>query len=296
MKLRLGTRASNLALIQAHSVKKLLEKDPHIEVEIVEISTKGDRILDRPIDQLNDKGVFVREIEKELLNKRIDLAVHSMKDMPSDIVEGLIFVNPPRGANPEDVFVGDKTLKTIEDLAGKKIGTGSNRRKSQLNHFLDQLDIVGIRGNIETRMKKIEKENLDGIFLARAGLERAGYQDKITFVADPKKFIPSPCQGILAIQIRQEDVLLKEKLESFSDEFTTLRMKTERAYQKALGATCESPIGIFTELVGENLNLYGCYAQDPSDPLIYKKIQGKKEDSVQLAQELADLLKEAANA
>ena len=296
MKIKLGSRASNLALIQAHSIKDLLEKDTSIEVEIIEISTKGDRILDRPIDQLNEKGVFVREIEKELLNGKIDIAVHSMKDMPSDIVEGLIFVDPPKAAPPEDVFVGKSDINSLYDLEGKKVGTGSNRRRSQLSKHLNQIDLQGIRGNIETRLKKIQTENLDGIFLARAGLVRAGYEDKINFIADPTKIIPSPCQGILAIQVRQEDYALIEKLRAFADPFSTLRMKTERAFQKALAATCESPIGIYTNLKDDQVHLYACYAENPEDELIYKEIQGPVEDSLQLAIRLAEKLKERDHA
>lgn len=295
MKIKIGSRASNLALIQANSIKNMLEEDPTLDVEIIEISTKGDRVLDRPIDQLNEKGVFVREIERELLAGHIDIAVHSMKDMPSEIVEGLLFVKPPKAAPPEDVFVGQSNIKSLEDLEGKRIGTGSNRRRAQLKKFVNNLELEGIRGNIETRMSKIESEGLDGIFLARAGLVRAGYEDRINFVADPTKIIPSPCQGILAIQVRESDRDIIEKLEAFSDPFSDLRMRVERTYQRALGATCESPIGIYTSLKNQELTLYGSYAENPQDPLIYRSITGSIEEAEKLATGLAKSLKEAQN-
>lgn len=295
MKIKIGSRASNLALIQANSIKTLLETDPGIQVEIVKISTKGDRVLDRPIDQLNDKGVFVREIERELLEGKIDIAVHSMKDMPSETVDGLIFVKPPKAAPVEDVFVGKPEIQSLEDLRGKRIGTGSNRRRAQLNKYVNDLTIEGLRGNIETRMNKIDSENLDGIFLARAGLVRAGYENRISFIADPTKIIPSPCQGILAIQVREGDQDLIERLEAFSDPFTDLRMRTERAYQKALSATCESPIGIYTEIHGNEIQLYGCFGNTPSSPLVYDSLRGPLEEGEKLAIELANKLKEAQN-
>lgn len=295
MKIKIGSRASNLALIQSRSVQALLEEEPDLEVEIIELSTKGDRVLDRPIEALNDKGVFVREIEKALLEGKIDLAVHSMKDMPSELVPGLVFADPPRAASPEDVFVGREGLHSLKDLEGKRIGTGSARRKSQLNAFLQNVELVGIRGNIETRMRKIEEEHLDGIFLARAGLERAGYEDRISFIADPHRMIPSPCQGILALQVRSEDTALIGRLNRFSDPASTLRMQIERAFQKALDATCKSPVGIYTETDGAQVSLHGCFARTAKEPLLYETITGPIQDGPQLAIQLAALLKEKSD-
>lgn len=296
MKLKLGTRSSNLALIQAKYIKELIENHrPDIEVEIVKMSTIGDRIQHKPIDQINEKGVFVREIEKALILKEIDLAVHSMKDMPSVIDDRLIFVNPPKSELPEDVFVGDPSIVSLEDLKGKTVGTGSNRRRAQLNHWVESLETKPIRGNIETRMKKIETENLDGTILARSGLIRGGYEDRIGFILDPRKIIPSPSQGILAIEIRKEDQKLFDLFDEIKDPWATLRMEVERTYQATLSATCESPIGIYTELEDDTLTLYGAYAENPGDPLHYEQVQGPVENAKQLATTLAENLKEKAN-
>lgn len=296
MKLKLGTRSSNLALIQASFVKDLIENHrPDIEVEIVKMSTIGDRIQDKPIDQINEKGVFVREIEKALILKEIDLAVHSMKDMPSVIDDRLIFVNPPKSEPPEDVFVGSPFIKSLDDLEGKIIGTGSNRRKAQLSHWVEGIQTKPIRGNIETRMKKVEAENLDGTILAHSGLIRGGYEDRIGFILDPRKIIPSPCQGILAIEIRKEDRDLYDLFDEIKDPWASLRMDIERSYQATLSATCESPIGIYTECHGDQVTLYGAYAENPGDELKYDKVQGSVESGKELARTLANQLKEKAN-
>lgn len=293
MKLKLGTRSSNLALIQARFVKELIENHrPDIEVEIVKMSTIGDRIQHMPIDQINEKGVFVREIEKALILKEIDLAVHSMKDMPSVIDDRLVFVNPPKSEPPEDVFVGNADIKSIDDLEGKTIGTGSNRRKAQLTHWIENIQTKPIRGNIETRMKKVETENLDGTILAHSGLIRGDYEDRIGFILDPRKIIPSPSQGILAIEIRKEDTELFELFNEIKDPWATLRMEVERSYQATLSATCESPIGIYTELEGDQLILHGAYAENPGDELKYDKVQGPVENAKELAVKLATNLKE----
>lgn len=292
MKIRLGTRASNLALIQANDVKKMLEQNKDIKVEIVKISTKGDRIQNVPIDKIEGRGVFVKEIEKQLLEKNIDLAVHSMKDMPSLIVEGLYITKPPKAQSPEDVFIGNSSIKSLSDLKGKTIGTSSNRRKSQIKKYVGDVKIESIRGNIETRIKKISTQNLDGIFLAKAGIIRGGYQDKIGFICEPTIMIPSPCQGILALQVREDDKNLIEEIEKHHDQDSAIRMNIERTYQKSLSATCSSPIGIYTKISGNSVTLYGCYSPSPEKDLKYEKISGDIKNCTALAQKLANKLKE----
>lgn len=295
MKINIGTRKSNLAQIQTYSVKNLLEKaDPNLEISIIPISTKGDQIQDRPIEQINEKGVFVKEIERALLNEEIDIAVHSMKDMPSQIDERLTFVNPPVAQPPEDVFVGNSNLTKFEDLNGKIIGTGSNRRIAQLNYHLSNITIKPIRGNIETRMKKIKTENLDGTILARAGLIRGGYEDKIGFIFDPRILIPSPCQGILAIEVRKKDIQLIDFLNNLANPWASFRMEIERTFQSELQATCESPIGIYTKYNKKNkiVKLYGSYAENKNSKLVYYKTEGSFENRKELAKKLAKGLKE----
>ena len=288
--IKIGSRASKLALIQANIVKDILEKEGY-DAQIVEISTKGDRNRDKKIDQLNSKGVFVREIEEKLLDKTIDVAVHSLKDMPSEINERLIFTPPLKGEDPRDCFVGKDIFKKMDDLNNAFVGTGSNRRICQGKNYFSNIKFKAIRGNVETRIKKIQTENLDGVILAKSGLIRAGLDEKINFDLDPHIFTPSPCQGILGIEIRKEDKKLFEIFRKNSDEKTLFRMETERAFQKELGADCSTPMGIFTEIDHEKIILTGSMAFDKDDKLIYEKVSGKISDRIYLAQKLARNLK-----
>lgn len=292
--IRIGSRASKLAQIQAKSIKEGLEKLTDCSVEIVLISTQGDRDKKRRVEELKGEGVFVREVEQALLDGEVDLAVHSLKDMPSRIDEHLCFVDPPKAAAVDDVFVGDSKIKSLEDLNFKRIGTGSARRTALLRTYCPEVEVVPIRGNIETRISKIESENLDGIILAKAGLERANYADRIGFVLDPEKFIPSPCQGILGLEIRREDLELKELLEKISDPQTSLRMAIERSFQKALSASCTSPLGIYTKFLPEGrVTLTACYAEHKEGDLALTERNCSTENASQVAQELAEELKAA---
>ncbi|MDD7305685.1 MAG: hydroxymethylbilane synthase [Peptoniphilaceae bacterium] len=289
MKIKIGTRSSKLALIQAVSVKDFLEKEGY-GVELVKITTSGDKILDRPIDKIGGNGVFSREIEKKLINKEIDLAVHSLKDLPSILPDTLELLEPLKAADPRDVFVGKKIPKDFSNLEGKIIATSSVRRKFLLESFFKGITIKSIRGNIDTRLEKVKNENMDGAIFAKAGLDRLKY-DFNYLILDPKIFIPAPCQGILGIEIRKEDTYLMKIFEQNKDPFSSFRMKVERTFQKELSATCSSPIGIYTELMGDKLNLYGCYKSDFDENLKFSKVSGKASDGILLAKTLAKNLR-----
>ena len=213
MKYKIGTRGSLLAVAQAKEVcEKLKMAYPKEEFELQVIKTKGDVILDKPLHEIGDKGVFVKEIEEKLLSKEIQIGVHSMKDMPSKLAEGLIFSKAWKREDPRDVLIL-REKKSLEELpAGAVIGTGSKRREFQLKRIRQDLNVVGIRGNVETRLRKMEEEKLDGIILAAAGLIRLGKQDKITQYLSTKEMIPAPAQGILALEILQEDEKLLSML------------------------------------------------------------------------------------
>lgn len=288
--IKIGSRGSKLALIQAGLVKEILEKEG-LDVKIIKISTKGDRIRDRKIDQINSKGVFVKEIEEALLEKKIDIAVHSLKDMPSNIDEKLIFAPALKAEDPRDVFVGKEIFKKMDDLNNALVGTGSNRRICQGENYFSNIKFRPIRGNVETRIGKIEKENLDGVILAKAGLIRAGLDKKINFDLDPHVFTPSPCQGILGIEIRKEDENLFEIFKKYSDKNSQIRMEVERAFQKELGADCSTPMGIFTEISNEKITLTGAFAFNKNDKMIYEKVSGKISDRIKLGKNLAKKLK-----
>lgn len=290
--IKIGTRASKLALTQANIIKDILESDG-ISTEIVKISTKGDRILDRRIDQINSKGVFVKEIEKTLLDKEIDVAVHSLKDMPSKIDERLTFAPPIKGEDPRDSFVGRDFIKSMDDMENSFIGTGSNRRVCQGINFFSNIKFKPIRGNVETRIKKIEDENLDGVILAKSGLIRSKLDHLINFDLDPKVFTPSVCQGILGIEIRKEDKGLIKIFEKHSDFNTLVRMEAERSFQKELGADCSTPMGIFTEIDGDNLTLTASMAYDRDGEICYREVSGKVNDRIALGKKLAQELKKS---
>lgn len=289
MKIKIGTRGSKLALIQAVSIKELLEKEG-FEVDLVKISTSGDKILDRPIDKISGHGVFSREIERKLLDKEIDLAVHSLKDLPSSLPEGLELAEPIKACDCRDVYVGKNPLSNFSQLEGKKIATSSVRRKFLLEKFVAKVSLRPIRGNIDTRLKKVKEEDMDGAIFAKAGLDRLNY-DLSYLILDPKIFIPAPCQGILGIEIRSCDSYLKEIFEKNKDPFSSFRMKVERTFQKELSATCSSPLGIYTELIGDELNLYGCYKADFDKNLKFSKVSGKASDSILLSKTLAKNLR-----
>lgn len=288
--IKIGSRASKLALIQAELVKEILQEEG-LDVKIIKIYTKGDRIRDRKIDQINSKGVFVKEIEEALLEKKIDIAVHSLKDMPSNIDEKLIFVPALKAEDPRDVFVGKDIFKQMDDLNNALVGTGSNRRICQGINYFSNIKFRPIRGNVETRIGKIEKENLDGVILAKAGLVRAGFEKKINFDLDPHVFTPSPCQGILGIEIRKEDENLFEIFKKHSHRNSQIRMEAERAFQKELGADCSTPMGIFTEIDNEKITLTGAFAFSKNEKMTYERVSGKISDRIKLGKNLAKKLK-----
>lgn len=293
MRITIGSRGSNLALIQTEQVKSLLEKRfPQLKIEIQIIRTLGDKIHDREVSKIGDKGVFVKEIERALLDGEIDLAVHSMKDMPGKTPDGLLFSRPPKGEDPRDILVAKKPLTRLEEMEGFLIGTGSVRRRMQLERLVKNVKTKPIRGNIEIRMEKIHEENLDGVVLAKAGLMRAGYADKISYTFSPEAMIPSPCQGILALQYREDSEVI-QYLQALEDEKTGLRYDAERAFQIRLDADCHSPIGIYSSFSGASCKLVACFGDAEKNFLVKREIEGGIHERVDLAKKLADQLKEA---
>lgn len=292
MKIKIGTRGSNLSLIQTNWVKeRLLKKNPDLEIELKIIHTTGDKILDRAIHKIGDKGVFIKEIEKELLSGEIDLAVHSMKDMPGVLTEGLVLSNPPAAEIPNDVLVSNKKINSLYDMKNFVFGTGSIRRSMQLKRLLDcKTELV--RGNIETRMKKIETENLDGVVLAAAGLLRAGYKDRISYVFKIEEMIPSPCQGILALEYKEDDFEIKKLLSSIEDEKTTARANIERAFLKELDTDCKSPVGIFADIKKDFVNIHACFGDAKKDILLKENAIVDLKDAKNYAIDLAKNFKE----
>ena len=298
MKIVVGTRGSKLALVQTNwVVEKLKDANPGIEFEIKVIKTKGDLITHLPLHKIGDKGLFTKEIEQQLLDKEIDLAIHSMKDMPSTLPEGLKFANVPKREDPRDVLVLKEGYNSIDDLPkGAKIGTGSKRRTYQLLKYRPDLEIVPIRGNIDTRIKKIEDENLHGVVLAAAGLIRAGLQDKISYYIPPNIMVPAPAQGALAIEIREDDTYIADIVSHIKDEITEIQIKAERGFLTGVNGSCHVPMGAYCEIKDDNITLTGLYGDEDGEKLVIKSLEGKTEDASNLGFELANIvLKEYNN-
>lgn len=295
MKLVVGTRGSNLALVQTNWVVEQLKKaNPEVEFEVKIIKTKGDLIKDLPLDKIGDKGLFVKEIEKSLLDGEIDMAVHSMKDMPSYLPEGLKFAHSPKREDPRDALIFKEGYKSIEDLPkGARIGTGSKRRKYQLLKHRPDLEIVPIRGNIETRIKKIETENLDGVVLAASGLRRAGLDDKIDYYIPTDIMIPAPAQGILALEIRENDKETEKIIDSIKDDITKIQIDAERGFLIGVNGSCHIPMGAYCEIEGEKITLTGLYGDGEGKKIVVQSQTGTLADAPKIGYELAkSVLKE----
>lgn len=272
MKLVIGTRGSNLSLAQTSMVRdEIIKNFPDLEVELKVIHTKGDKILDKAIHKINSNGVFVKEIEKALLSGEIDFAVHSMKDMPAVLPDGLFIANPPKSEIPNDVLVSNQKINSVSEMENFILGTGSIRRIMQLKRLIN-CETKLVRGNIETRMKKIETENLDGVILAAAGLLRGGYENRISYIFSVDEMIPSPCQGILALEYRENDEETKEILSCLEDKNTAKRANIERAFLKELNTDCKSPVGIFADIKGEKVKISACFGNFERD-LLFKETE-----------------------
>ena len=295
MKLVVGTRGSNLALVQTNWVVDQLKKEnPGVEFEVKIIKTKGDLIKDLPLDKIGDKGLFVKEIEKSLLDGEIDMAVHSMKDMPSYLPEGLKFAHSPKREDPRDALIFKEGYKSLDDLPqGARIGTGSKRRKYQLLKHRPDLEIVPIRGNIETRIKKIETEKLDGVVLAASGLRRAGLDDKIDYYIPTDIMLPAPAQGILALEIREDDKETEKIIDSIKDDITKIQMDAERGFLIGVNGSCHIPMGAYCEIEGEKITLTGLYGDGEGKKIVVQSQVGTLADAPKIGYELAkSVLKE----
>jgi len=247
--LRIATRKSALALWQANYVRDLLiEAHPSIEIDLVKIVTRGDRILDRPLAEIGGKGLFLKELERAMLDGEADLAVHSMKDVPASMAEGLVLEAVLPRANPFDALVSRDGKLLAELPAGSRIGTSSLRRRSQLLALRPDLLVEDLRGNVDTRLRKLDEGQYDAIILACAGLERLGLGERITETLRPPDFLPASTQGIIGLQCRQDDAATQALIEPLADADTMVIATAERAVAAALEATCQVPLAVYAIL------------------------------------------------
>jgi hydroxymethylbilane synthase len=256
--LRIGTRGSPLALWQAHHVSDLLRAaEPGVQIELVEIQTIGDQVRDVPLTQLGGDGAFTKAIQQALLDNRVDLAVHSLKDLPTFTVEGLMLAAVPQRGPSGDALVSLKYHSFTELPAGATVATSSVRRKAQLLYRRPDLKLVDIRGNVDTRLRKLAEQNLDATILAQAGLVRLGLADRITEILDPTWMLAAVGQGALGLECRIADAVTRRIVERLNDVPTRASVLAERAMLRGLGGGCQVPIGARTQLAGDALTLHG---------------------------------------
>ncbi|MFN4319334.1 MAG: hydroxymethylbilane synthase [Aquificaceae bacterium] len=289
MMLRIGTRKSKLALWQANFVKERLEERGY-RVELQLITTTGDKILDSPLAKIGGKGLFVKEIEEALLRKEIDLAVHSLKDVPMVLPEGLTLGAITERENPFDVLLS-KENKRLEDLPeGAVVGTSSLRRQVQIKRRRPDLRVEILRGNVDTRIRKMEEGRYDAIVLAYAGVKRMGLEGRISQVLED--FIPAVGQGSLAIEIREEDERVREIVSFLDHRESRLRAECERAFLRELQGGCQVPIGAYAWIEGDTLKLKAFISDLKGERFIEGYEEGKKEEAQEIGRRLAKRLLE----
>jgi len=289
--IKIGTRASKLALWQANWVKSaLIEKFSQLTIELVSIKTKGDKILDVPLARVGGKGLFVKEIEQALLDGRIDIAVHSMKDMPAEIPEGLcIGAVPPREV-PTDVLISKNDLRFSELNQGAVIGTSSLRRSAQLRHARPDIVIVPLRGNLDTRLKKLQAEDLDAIVLAAAGVKRLNLEHRITEYLNSDIMLPAVGQGALCIEMRQNDPKIESMLAALDHPHTRAIVLGERAFLNRLGGSCQVPIAGYGEINSNSFNLIGLVADLDGSRILKATLSGSSDSTETIGISLAEQL------
>ena len=293
-KLILGSRGSRLALWQTRFTAHLLQSFyPTLTLEIKIIETTGDAILETALSKIGDKGLFTRQIEEKLLNGEIDLAVHSLKDLPTTLPEGLEIGAVLEREVPNDVLIA-KNASTIDELPpNAHLATGSLRRKSQLLAYRPDLQISEIRGNVPTRIKKFEESDLDGIILAFAGVHRLELDAYIKQIIPPEIMLPAVAQGVVGIEIRTGDLETQTILEPVIDKETEICISAERAFLRALEGGCQVPIGGFARLNGENILLEGFVGNYDGSRTLREKITGNSKNAAALGKELAERMIES---
>jgi len=257
MKIRIGTRKSKLALWQSEWVKEQIEKKfPEVEVELVKITTKGDKILDVPLAKIGDKGLFTKEIEEAMLRGEVDIAVHSLKDVPSKLPDGLTLIAFSEREDPRDALLscGKYTLETLPE--GATVGTSSLRRKAQLRILRPDLNIKDLRGNVDTRIRKLKEGQYDAIILASAGVKRLGWEREIDEILPVDKMIPSVSQGILGIEGREGDEeIIRIVREAVNCETSEIAATVERAFLRTVEGGCQVPLGCYAEVKGGKVHV-----------------------------------------
>ncbi len=289
--IKIGTRGSKLALCQANWVRdRLVTKNSHLNVKIVKIKTTGDKIQDAPLAKIGGKGLFVKEIEEALIERKIDLAVHSIKDVPIDLPHGLHISVITKREDPRDVLIS-KGMISLKDLpTGSKIGTSSLRRQIQLLHFREDFNLIPLRGNLDTRLKKLDSTDLDAIVIAYAGLKRLGLEKMITEIIPIEISIPAIGQGALGIETRIGDEEIEEEIMFLNDEASSVSISAERAFLKRLGGGCQVPIAAFGRIEDGVLKLDAMVGSKDGRKILRKNLTGSPKNAESIGLSLAEML------
>ena len=291
-RLVIATRESALALWQAEHVRaRLAGLYPHTHVELLGLTTQGDRIVDRPLASIGGKGLFIKELEVAMAEGRADLAVHSLKDLPMEIADGFALAAVTAREDPRDAFVSNRhaTLSALPD--GAVVGTSSLRREAQLRERFPSLVVKPLRGNVDTRLRKLDEGQYDAIILAAAGLKRLGFGDRIADLIDPADSLPAVGQGALAIECRADRRDLLGALEPLADRATTLATTAERAFSRALAGNCHTPLAAHAEWLGDVLWLRGLVSSADGREVMRGEVEASPDDAEAadaLGGELAD--------
>ncbi|MBE9199196.1 MULTISPECIES: hydroxymethylbilane synthase [unclassified Nodularia (in: cyanobacteria)] len=293
--IRIGSRKSQLALVQTHWVRDQLQKSfPDISFEVHTMSTQGDNILDVALAKIGDKGLFTKELEVGMLNQEIDFAVHSLKDLPTNLPSGLTLAVITERENPADALVvhekyKDKQIETLP--AGAVIGTSSLRRLAQLRHKFPHFTFKDVRGNLNTRLKKLDSGEYDALILAAAGLQRLGMSDRVHQILPKEISLHAVGQGALGIECRADDTEIITILKAIEHTETRDRCLAERSFLRILEGGCQVPIGVNTVIEGDQLTLSGIVASVDGQKLVQDTVTGAAKDAEQLGAELAALLR-----
>jgi len=285
----IGTRGSRLALIQSEYIMTMFQERGYSSVLKI-IKTKGDKILDTPLSKIGDKGLFVKEIEEELLRKTIDIAVHSLKDLPSVLPDELCIGAIPEREDKRDVFISNDGRKLFEVPSGKFIGTSSLRRKAQILSLRPDFIVKDIRGNLDTRLRKLEEGEFDGLILAAAGLIRMNLKNRITEYLSPDMVIPSAGQGAIAVEVRKDNKQVMELLKEIDDPVSRDEITAERSFLFTIEGGCQIPAGASASISGNGLILKGFIASTDGKKFFRGEVRGDRNRGKEVGKELAEKL------
>lgn len=289
--IRIATRQSPLALWQAeHVAARLQQAFPGLRTELVKMVTRGDKILDAPLAKVGGKGLFVKELEQGMLDGAADIAVHSMKDVPVEFPAGLHLAVILEREDPTDAFVSNRYRDLAELPADARIGTSSLRRQCQIKEKFPKADILSLRGNVNTRLAKLDAGEYDAIILASAGLKRLGLAERITSALAPEQSLPAMGQGAIGIECRSDDAEIHDYLKVLHDEATSIRVSAERAMNARLNGGCQVPIAGFAEIRGESLLLRGLVGSPDGSVLYRAEAESGLADATALGDRVADAL------